>query len=96
VVSLHAICERTGAVVPIPVETSTRSHAVRFSATFRLGEVFERLGPDAANAWLRLTFAWQNYSWRTPLVRTPPADGRYEIAFDDDGGMRLHRHPGPP
>lgn len=91
-VNLDAICDATAAMIPIRAKVSRKGKALKVSAAFNPEQLFDTLGRDARTVRIRITVVWQNYSWSTAVVRPVPADGNYEVSFDDRGALRLQHH----
>ena len=89
---LHAICDTTAAMAPVPVTFTRKGSVIRFDATVDPRSVFEALGPDSLNARLRLIFVCANFSWRKNLGRSAARPGPYEVSFGADNRVLLsHR-----
>jgi glycosyltransferase involved in cell wall biosynthesis len=93
VITLDAVCDASGSIVPIPVQARRSGDVFNVSATFDLAEAFNAIESKAHALRLRLRVVWNNSSWETPLRRPQGWAPKYEVSFADDGELTLLRHP---
>lgn len=94
-VVVDAICDDRPEIASVPVQVARSGKSLRITASADPADLFARLGPWAQSAKLRLTFTWQNYSWRSIITRPQTPAGGYDVSFDDTGVLHLHHRPGP-
>ena len=93
VITLDAVCDASGSVVPLPVQARRSGEMFQVSAIFDLAEAFNMIENKAHALRLRLRLVWNNSSWETSLRRPQGWAPRYEVSFADDGELTLLRHP---
>jgi len=91
VVTLTAICDRTGARARIPLGVRREKRTFHLSTTFDPAAVLSRMGRDSRSVRLSLRLVWQNFSWETTLARNPDMEPNYEVSFDSAGQIHLQR-----
>jgi poly(glycerol-phosphate) alpha-glucosyltransferase len=93
VITLDAVCDASGSIVPLPVQVRRSGEMFQVSAIFDLAEAFNMIENKAHALRLRLRLVWNNSSWETSLRRPQGWAPRYEVSFADDGELTLLRHP---
>lgn len=90
VVTLDAVDDRTGAVVPVPVTVVRTDTLFRLSAAADLGPLFAAAG-TARHLRLRLRLVWENSAWETTLRRPRRMTPNYEVSYAPSGELTLTR-----
>ena len=93
VITLDAVCDASGSMVPIPLQLRRSGEVFHLSAIFDLAEAFNMIENKAHALRLRLRLVWSNSSWETGLRRPQGWAPRYELSFADDGELTLLRRP---
>ena len=79
VVSLDAVCDRTGSVVSLPVTVDHRQRRFDVRALIDLETVFAGLDAEDRTLRLRLRAVWNNASWETTLARPEGGAPPFEL-----------------
>jgi poly(glycerol-phosphate) alpha-glucosyltransferase len=91
VVSLDAVDDRTGAVVPVPLTVVRSDGVFRLSAVVDIGGVFAAAA-TARHLRLRLRLVWENSAWETTIKRPRGMAPNYEVSYAPSGELTLgHR-----
>ena len=91
VVSLDAVCDRTGGVVSLPVTVDHRQRTFDVRALIDLGAVFAGLDAEGRALRLRLRAVWNNASWETTLARPDGGAPPFELSYAPDGTLTMTR-----
>ena len=89
VVSLDAVCDRTGGVVSLPVTVDHRQRRFDVRALIDLGTVFAGLDAEDRALRLRLRAVWNNASWETTLARPEGGAPPFELSYAADGTLTM-------
>ena len=97
---LEAVDDASGAVVSLPLDVGgPLGGAFTLASTFDLSDVVRRAADQGASGRvalrLRLRFTWEQSYWETDLSRAPGDAPVPELAFLDDGAIRLRADVDP-
>jgi len=95
-ITLDAVGDESGAIVPIPLTARRSGKQFRLTASFDPAEIFDAAGFDATAMRLRLRLVWHNSSWQTTLNRPRRLAPNYELAYTGSGELALLRGPNAP
>jgi hypothetical protein len=93
VVTLEAVDDVSGAIVPIPLTVKQTGKKFRLTASFDPAEIFSTAGEDVEAVRLRLRLVWHNSSWQTDLARRRDFAPNYELSYTRTGELSLLRGP---
>jgi poly(glycerol-phosphate) alpha-glucosyltransferase len=96
VVTLDAVGDGAGSVVPIPMNVRRSGSTFSLATTIDLGEVFQGMDDAARSVLLRLRLVWENSSWEKNLSRQRNMEPNYEVSFSGTGQISLHRGKSAP
>lgn len=89
--TLAAVSTGSGAITALPLTYELEGRTFRVSSRFALDRVFNGFDGGPGSVRLRLRLVIRNASWETLLARPTTQAPRYELAFDDDGTLAIHR-----
>ena len=85
VVTLDAVGNGAGPVVPIPMDVRRSGTTFSLATTLDLGDVFQGMDEVTRSAQLRLRLVWENSSWEKTLSRPRKMEPNYEVSFSGKG-----------
>lgn len=89
--TLDAVCPETGDIVPLPLSVERRRRAFHLTSEFDVADMFADLPQEAGDLRLRLRVVARNWAWQTDLSRPSSQRPNFEVVFDRDGTLELHR-----
>ena len=94
-IRIDATCEGRPETASVPVSVERKDKTFQFTAIADPEAIFNEMGAATHRAKLRLTFTWQNFSWRAVVTRAARTLGSYDVFFDEAGVLWLEHYPDP-
>ncbi|MBI4942703.1 MAG: glycosyltransferase [Actinobacteria bacterium] len=90
VLTLDAVSDRTGDVVPLPLAVRRVDVGFELSSQADVADLLARAG-SATTLRLRLRLVWENSAWESTVHRPRWLTMQDEVSYTDTGALTLHR-----